>query len=610
MCGSNYSAKILPVPQDYIDNLRPFDERAQWAAVRYAVPRIRRSARQNGTTPPDFVTAVPSGSQPVPGCARAGRFIVTPPGHSESFDIYYKYWHKRLRRLPNSVSLNRGINRRFSSETVPGDHCVRCDQNWVEVGVEDESTGELLCNLPYKVFDRHSGQELVSGRLDSRGQSQRHEINSTSRELFVLFGTDAAINAAGQRAIEDELWANRLETWHGFPSGLTQSEFNEAFDDRHWHESEEGVVSVTFEPLSSGYASAGASIYNDWVDFVEAAGDPQYANILSYRRNRNQAFLEYQLATGVRRASESESFFAGTGPGLLFHFEDEIFSRLDEWLGGQNYDDAVAERRQLQRQYEISHGWYYVAGELTGMIPTSLIPVVSSSRVSRSATIGQRLLRAGEAGAIFGAISGAGADTGSPHERIDGIFLGAITGGVGAALLAGAGVLVVGGLSRTRIVGRVRDLIRGTGRRGPQPSTSNPGSRHADPDYDNLGGEFLDDDLRLPGSIEEFSTANLRLGTTRARNLEEQLILDTVARNPGAGQHLPNMTDRVPFGGFEKYSQVVQLRRSIVHRRRPQRPSSPLVGIDSVEVHYLWNRATGEITDLKILLPGGRSYSH
>jgi hypothetical protein len=89
------------------------------------------------------------------------------------------------------------------------------------------------------------------------------------------------------------------------------------------------------------------------------------------------------------------------------------------------------------------------------------------------------------------------------------------------------------------------------------------------------------------------STAALEKGTTLARNLRESLAIRQAAANPTAGRVLDlKMTDpRWPASeGWTKMQQIIQSGG----REGP------------VNVHYLYNTATGAIDDFKIILQGAR----
>ena len=95
----------------------------------------------------------------------------------------------------------------------------------------------------------------------------------------------------------------------------------------------------------------------------------------------------------------------------------------------------------------------------------------------------------------------------------------------------------------------------------------------------------------LAGAESAGSTADLAKGTTLARDLREQLAIEQAASNPTAGTKLPiNMTDpRWPGAqGWEKWQQIIK------------------PGGDPINTHYLYNPATGQMDDFKIVLPGAR----
>lgn len=71
--------------------------------------------------------------------------------------------------------------------------CETCPDNWVETGAIDESTGEPLPNLPYRIYEIATRNEVARGVLDANGRSPRHQIPMPATQLFVMFGTDEAI---------------------------------------------------------------------------------------------------------------------------------------------------------------------------------------------------------------------------------------------------------------------------------------------------------------------------------------------------------------------------------------------------------------------------------
>ncbi|SEB04832.1 hypothetical protein [Rubrimonas cliftonensis] len=460
MC-EKYEPIVLSVPDGYLQRLAPYDRDAAWAAILVAIERIGASAAAQGLNAPDLITAVPAGSPPLPGCSRAGREAITPEGHAQAFDIYYRY----LRVSPGAsqaASAADDLEASFSATSQPQSSCETCPLNWVEVALVEEPPNSDTLAVPYRIYDDTTDVLLVTGTLNTEGVSERHALPTDVTRLQVVFGTEGAEEQASENETMAQLRASALPEWHGFPAGLSEEEFIGRFDARHLTPNELGAL-ITYEPLGSGYVDSVRQLVLAWVDVAEA-GSYEGANWLAYLRNRRGAFAEYQIVTGARPASAAESFESGVDQGLTFGFGDEIFSRLDAWLMSRDYEDALRERRQLMEQEETSNRGYFIAGELAGSVPTILIPVGGQVR---GATTAARMRSAGGTGATLGAISGAGHDKGDLAERIDGIIVGAATGGIGGALLTGAGILVARGLSRTRIVAFVRKLSRRP--RSPRP---------------------------------------------------------------------------------------------------------------------------------------------
>lgn len=96
-----------------------------------------------------------------------------------------------------------------------------------------------------------------------------------------------------------------------------------------------------------------------------------------------------------------------------------------------------------------------------------------------------------------------------------------------------------------------------------------------------------------PIGLGRGSTANIARGSTLPRNLREQLAVEQAAASPKLGTELPiAMTDRRWLGseGWVKMQQIIE----------PGKNSAP------INVHYVYNKLTGDIDDLKIILPGRR----
>ena len=100
------------------------------------------------------------------------------------------------------------------------------------------------------------------------------------------------------------------------------------------------------------------------------------------------------------------------------------------------------------------------------------------------------------------------------------------------------------------------------------------------------------------------STADLSKGSTLPRNLREQLAAEAAHADPTAGRQLPlKMNDpRWPNSdGWVKMQQMVNTRGQV----QPQLSPTAL-NEGAINVHHLYNTATGEVDDFKIILPGVR----
>ncbi|MCU0800826.1 MAG: hypothetical protein MUD11_03475 [Rhodobacteraceae bacterium] len=183
-----------------------------------------------------------------------------------------------------------------------------------------------------------------------------------------------------------------------------------------------------------------------------------------YQDERARSFDEYQLVTGARAASRWESFGGGAGQGLTFGFGEEAMAGLDAMMSNRTYDEAVAARRQIIEAQRLANPATFIGGEIAGAIPTIFIPVGGAAGRAAQAGGGVRgAMQAGAAtGAAAGALSGAGHDQGGIVDRLDGAAIGGLTGGMSGALLAGGGVLVARGVSRTRIWARAARLAQQT----------------------------------------------------------------------------------------------------------------------------------------------------
>ena len=334
-----------------------------------------------------------------------------------------------------------------------GQICEDCPDNWVEAGARDQETGAPLTGLGYRVYDLASGDRLASGVLDERGEGPRHAIPEENRQLYVVYGTAAAMDEAEGRIEEVRreraLELNARPDWNGIPAGLDEGGFNDAFDARA-HElgdrprTNPGLLEGAWRGAKRIYEHAASPL--DW-----DAAEREF-----YLDERARGFDEYQLATGAREASRWESFFGGGGQGVSFGFGDEAMAGFDAMITSRTYEEAVAARRQIMDAQRIANPGTYLGGEVAGAIPTIFVPVGgAAANAARAGRGGAGAIRAGAGtGAATGGLSGAGHDEGGVLDRLDGAALGAATGGAAGAVMAGAGVLVARGVAKTRIWGR------------------------------------------------------------------------------------------------------------------------------------------------------------
>ncbi len=352
-----------------------------------------------------------------------------------------------------------------------GQVCADCPDNWVEAGARDEGTGEPIPGLGYRVYDLVSGDQVASGILDEIGESPRHPIPEPVTELYVVYGTEAAMGEAEER-IDDvrrqrALAANARPDWNGIPAGLNEESFNRAFDLKTMDLGE-------LPPRSGGLLDQSASGWKVAWDYVSSGFDGDATLREFYQDERARSFDEYQLVTGAREATGWESFGGGGSQGVTFGFGEEAMAQLDAMMTSRTYEEAVAARRQIIEAQRLANPGAFIGGEIAGAVPTIFIPVGGAAGRAYQAGRGATgAVRAGATtGIATGAASGAGHDQGGIMDRLDGAALGGITGGMAGAVLAGAGVLVARGVAKTRIWGRVFGQNRGTARFAPQQGIS------------------------------------------------------------------------------------------------------------------------------------------
>lgn len=345
------------------------------------------------------------------------------------------------------------------AEGAPETTVISCQDNWVEAGAIDEVSDAPLANIAYRIYNIESGEAVAQGRLGENGEGRRHQIPLNATQLYVIFGDAAAIDQAEDQLEElrrkHELQQNARPNWRGIPAGLDEAGFNAAFD-RKAHET------GRLEKVNAGFLEGSGYGFNIIYDFVATGFDGDETMRRLYEDDRRRCFDEYRLVTGAREASEGESFAGGAGQGVSFGFGDEAMSGLQSLFDARSYEEILEERRQILRQEQIANPGFFVGGEIAGAVPTIFIPVGGAAANAARAGQGVRgaMIAGARSGSIYGAISGFGHDEGGFVDRLDGAALGGVTGGLAAAVLSGAGVLVARGVSRTRIWARIRGRPR------------------------------------------------------------------------------------------------------------------------------------------------------
>ncbi|KIN70519.1 Hemagglutinin-related protein [Sulfitobacter noctilucae] len=441
-----------------------------------------------------------------------------------------------------------------------GQVCEGCGDNWVEAGAIDDTTGEPIAGIGYRIYDLASGDMVASGTLNDQGESPRHPLAMPITQLYVIYGTEEAMDAAeaqiGEVQRERELEANAVEDWRGIPAGLDQDGFNSAYDQIAREAGQYEKPSVGF------FQGAGYGANMLW-DYVSSGFDSDHMLNQLYLDDRRRNFDQYELATNARRASDAESFFGGGGQGLTFGFGEEGMARLDSLFSDRSYEELVAERRQLMNAERIANPNWYVGGEVAGMVPTMFVPVGGAAANAARAGNGLRgaVVAGARTGAATGALSGAGHDEGGVIDRLDGAAIGGITGGMAGAVLSGAGVLIARGVSRTRIWGRI------TG--NPRPGTlTNREAREW----------YLNQERLIPGQLE--ADAPLEAQARQAfqlRNAARTQARDLMAdRNLAAqlARDNPNLTwDQIYSRTVDKGFTGDDIFREIIGSSQRSRPS-------------------------------------
>lgn len=345
----------------------------------------------------------------------------------------------------------------LAASPQPVGQSVHPCNNWVDVIALDEATGKPIADLPYKVFDVPTGDEVASGTTDGTEVPQSHCIKDKYTQLVVLFGKDAAIDEARSKIEEmqreRQLAAQHLTQWNGIPAGLAREEFEARYV---------ALVQSTGKLIDPRISILSKSWYGWGGIFKYIYGGEEYARDEFFRLNIRLCWEEYQLVTGARTSTRGEAFGSGISNGLTFGFGKEFASYLDSiMLPGKRYAEILAERRRIQDIERISHPGYFMTGEIAGVIPTIFIPVGGAAAAgARTAATTSGAVARGAAystatGFTLGSLDGFGNARGGFVERMrQGLISGSIAA-VGGLVLAGLGVLVVRGVSRRVLVARI-----------------------------------------------------------------------------------------------------------------------------------------------------------
>lgn len=144
--------------------------------------------------------------------------------------------------------------------------------------------------------------------------------------------------------------------------------------------------------------------------------------------------------------------------GLTFGLSDEALAALASARGEADYDTALAGEREALERIRKERPMMSLATEVAGSLPTVLLPF---GMAARGASLGQKAVQAGKAGATYGALYGAGSGEGAA-DRAVGAGSGAILGGLFGAgtpyAVAGAGAV---GRAVNEATGNIPALVRG-----------------------------------------------------------------------------------------------------------------------------------------------------
>ena len=141
---------------------------------------------------------------------------------------------------------------------------------------------------------------------------------------------------------------------------------------------------------------------------------------------KDQGFDPSQPYDVVEQPSKLESYARGAAQGASFDLADEIEARARQILQGKEYDPTKDKIRQQYKAAQEANPVSYGAGQFTGAVGVSALPVVG--QVGRAGGLTSRL--AGAAG--IGALQGYGASEG---DNVGGdVALGALMGGAAGSI--------------------------------------------------------------------------------------------------------------------------------------------------------------------------------
>lgn len=151
---------------------------------------------------------------------------------------------------------------------------------------------------------------------------------------------------------------------------------------------------------------------------------------------------------------EKGSIIDPLAQGATLGFGDEAAAGIQgaiDWLKGGSFNESygrkVAQLRDALKSYEARNPATSVAAELVGSVPSMMLPV---GEVAKGAGLVRKALAATEAGAAYGAVTGAGKSEGGISDRATGALEGGGIGALGGAAVgtalgaAGSGVRALG----------------------------------------------------------------------------------------------------------------------------------------------------------------------